>query len=121
MLNELFPLQIGKTKVFLRAGQMAELDACRAEALGRFATVIQRKFRTFLCQKQYILMQLSAIELQRVAKGVIYVNPLGLFVVFYYVINEILLHVDYIFFIKVFMLDITMQLLILHLCALNLM
>ncbi|XP_068466187.1 myosin-7-like [Phaseolus vulgaris] len=61
--------QIGKTKVFLRAGQMAELDACRAEALGRFATVIQRKFRTFLCQKQYILMQLSAIELQRVAKG----------------------------------------------------
>ncbi|KAK7349017.1 hypothetical protein VNO80_23844 [Phaseolus coccineus] len=60
---------IGKTKVFLRAGQMAELDACRAEALGRSATVIQRKFRTFLCQKQYILMQLSAIELQRVAKG----------------------------------------------------
>jgi len=94
LLTELFPLQIGKTKVFLRAGQMAELDACRAEALGRSATVIQRKVKKFLCQKQYILMQLSAKELQRVAKGVIYVNPLGLFVVFYYVINEIFLHVD---------------------------
>ncbi|KAM6568757.1 hypothetical protein CsatB_016742 [Cannabis sativa] len=35
--------QIGKTKVFLRAGQMAELDACRSEVLGRSASVIQRK------------------------------------------------------------------------------
>ncbi|XP_027362425.1 myosin-10-like [Abrus precatorius] len=61
--------QIGKTKVFLRAGQMAELDACRAEVLGRSATIIQRKVLTFLCQKHYILLQLSATELQRVARG----------------------------------------------------
>ncbi|CAJ1932955.1 unnamed protein product [Sphenostylis stenocarpa] len=61
--------QIGKTKVFLRAGQMAELDACRAEVLGLSASVIQRKARMFLCRKQYILLQFSAVELQRVAKG----------------------------------------------------
>ncbi|XP_068461753.1 myosin-8-like [Phaseolus vulgaris] len=61
--------QIGKTKVFLRAGQMAELDACRAEVLGKSASVIQRKVRTFLCRKRYVILQLSAIELQRVAKG----------------------------------------------------
>ncbi|KAG2377271.1 Myosin-7 Myosin XI [Vigna angularis] len=61
--------QIGKTKVFLRASQIAELDACRAEVLGRSASVIQRKLRTFLCQKQFISLLLSAIELQRVAKG----------------------------------------------------
>uniref|UniRef100_A0A0R0ILV2 Myosin motor domain-containing protein n=1 Tax=Glycine max TaxID=3847 RepID=A0A0R0ILV2_SOYBN len=61
--------QIGKTKVFLRAGQMAELDACRAEVLGRSANIIQRKIRTFICRKHYILLQLSAIELQRVARG----------------------------------------------------
>ena len=67
---------------------MAELDACRAEVLGRSASVIQRKVRTFLCRKHYILLQLSAIELQRVAKGVIYMNPLGLFAVFYYAISE---------------------------------
>ncbi|GFS43835.1 myosin family protein with Dil [Actinidia rufa] len=34
--------QIGKTKVFLRAGQMAELDARRAEVLGNAAKRIQR-------------------------------------------------------------------------------
>ncbi|KAL2339400.1 hypothetical protein Fmac_007340 [Flemingia macrophylla] len=61
--------QIGKTKVFLRAGQMAELDACRAEVLGRSASVIQRKVRTFLCRKHFILLQFSATELQRVARG----------------------------------------------------
>jgi len=92
LLTELFALQIGKTKVFLRAGQMAELDACRAEVLGKSASVIQRKVRTFLCRKRYVILQLSAIELQRVVKGVIYMNPLALFAVFYYVINERLLH-----------------------------
>ncbi|CAI0436865.1 unnamed protein product [Linum tenue] len=39
--------QVGKTKVFLRAGQMAELDARRTEVLGRSATFIQRKFLTY--------------------------------------------------------------------------
>ncbi|XP_058724156.1 myosin-7-like [Vicia villosa] len=61
--------QIGKTKVFLRAGQMAELDACRAEVLGRSAIVIQKKGRTYICQKQYNLLRFSAIELQRAIKG----------------------------------------------------
>ncbi|TKY69095.1 Myosin-7 protein [Spatholobus suberectus] len=61
--------QIGKTKVFLRAGQMAELDACRAEVLGRSASIIQRKVCTFLCRNHFILLRLSAIELQRVARG----------------------------------------------------
>ncbi|XP_061374694.1 myosin-6-like [Gastrolobium bilobum] len=61
--------QIGKTKVFLRAGQMAELDACRAVVLGRSASIIQRNVRTFICRKHFLLLQLSAIELQRVVKG----------------------------------------------------
>ncbi|XP_019462258.1 PREDICTED: myosin-7-like isoform X16 [Lupinus angustifolius] len=61
--------KIGQTKVFLRAGQMAELDACRAEVLGRSATVIQRNGRTYICRKHYVLFRLSTIELQRVARG----------------------------------------------------
>ncbi|KAL5070812.1 hypothetical protein RYX36_021699 [Vicia faba] len=61
--------QIGKTKVFLRAGQMAELDACRAEVLGRSAIIIQKKGRTYICQKQYNLLRFSAIELQRAIRG----------------------------------------------------
>ena len=39
-------LQIGKTKMFLRAGQMAELDARRAEVLSNAAKTIQRRIRT---------------------------------------------------------------------------
>ncbi|WJX10583.1 hypothetical protein P8452_01285 [Trifolium repens] len=61
--------QIGKTKVFLRAGQMAELDACRAEVLGRSAIVIQKKGRTFICEKKYKLMRFSATEVQRAVRG----------------------------------------------------
>ncbi|XP_012567832.1 myosin-8 isoform X2 [Cicer arietinum] len=61
--------QIGKTKVFLRAGQMAELDACRAEVLGKSAIVIQKKGRTFICEKRYKLLRFSATELQRAIRG----------------------------------------------------
>nr|XP_011462402.1 PREDICTED: myosin-8 isoform X2 [Fragaria vesca subsp. vesca] len=61
--------QIGKTKVFLRAGQMAELDACRAEVLGRSARVIQNKIRSYVCLKVYIRLRSSAIEIQAVCRG----------------------------------------------------
>ncbi|KAI5402801.1 hypothetical protein KIW84_050416 [Lathyrus oleraceus] len=61
--------QIGKTKVFLRAGQMAELDACRVEVLGRSAIVIQKKARTYIYEKQYKLLRFYAIELQRAIKA----------------------------------------------------
>lgn len=71
--------------MFLRAGQMAELDACRAEVLGRSASVIQRRVRTFICQRHYNLLRSSAIELQRVARGINYVGPLGLCIIVYYV------------------------------------
>ncbi|XWS13545.1 hypothetical protein CRYUN_Cryun36dG0045800 [Craigia yunnanensis] len=61
--------QIGKTKVFLRAGQMAELDACRSEVLGRSASVIQRKVRTYLGRKHFILLRLSSIKIQALCRG----------------------------------------------------
>ncbi|XP_039123360.1 myosin-6-like [Dioscorea cayenensis subsp. rotundata] len=61
--------QIGKTKVFLRAGQMAELDARRTDVLGRSASIIQRKVRTYFCRKHFILLQKSAIQLQTVCRG----------------------------------------------------
>ncbi|KAM3349690.1 hypothetical protein ACQJBY_022532 [Aegilops geniculata] len=47
--------QIGKTKVFLRAGQMADLDARRAEVLGKAARIIQRLMRTYIARKQFVL------------------------------------------------------------------
>ncbi|KAE8682586.1 Myosin-17 [Hibiscus syriacus] len=56
--------QIGKTKVFLRAGQMAELDARRAEVLGNAARTIQRQFRTYIARKEFIARRKAVIMLQ---------------------------------------------------------
>ncbi|CAB4292501.1 unnamed protein product [Prunus armeniaca] len=64
--------QVGKTKVFLRAGQMAELDAYRSEVLGRSASIIQRKVRSYLCRKKFVLLRLSAIQIQALCRGTKY-------------------------------------------------
>ncbi|KAA8527842.1 hypothetical protein F0562_035289 [Nyssa sinensis] len=61
--------QIGKTKVFLRAGQMAELDARRSEALGRSASVIQSKVRSYFGRKSFLLLRNSAIQIQTLCRG----------------------------------------------------
>ncbi|RVW53706.1 Myosin-6 [Vitis vinifera] len=61
--------QIGKTKVFLRAGQMADLDARRSEVLGRSASIIQRKVRSYLSRRSFISLRHSAIQLQAACRG----------------------------------------------------
>ncbi|KAM7252959.1 hypothetical protein ACFE04_008860 [Oxalis oulophora] len=61
--------QIGKTKVFLRAGQMAELDAVRSEVLGISASIIQRKVRSYLARKHFLLLQKSSIQIQALCRG----------------------------------------------------
>ncbi|KAI5603286.1 hypothetical protein BDE02_01G209600 [Populus trichocarpa] len=57
--------QIGKTKVFLRAGQMAELDARRAEVLANAVRRIQRQIRTYLTRKEFITLRRATIHLQK--------------------------------------------------------
>ncbi|GAV72973.1 Myosin_head domain-containing protein/IQ domain-containing protein/DIL domain-containing protein/Myosin_N domain-containing protein [Cephalotus follicularis] len=61
--------QIGKAKVFLRAGQMAELDARRAEVLGNAARTIQRQIRTYIASKEFIALRKAAINLQSYWRG----------------------------------------------------
>ncbi|KAF7148962.1 hypothetical protein RHSIM_Rhsim03G0230800 [Rhododendron simsii] len=56
--------QLGKTKVFLRAGQMAELDTRRAEVLGNAAKRIQRQVRTYIARKEFISLRKAAIQVQ---------------------------------------------------------
>ncbi|KAH9763210.1 Myosin-17 [Citrus sinensis] len=63
--------QIGKTKVFLRAGQMAELDARRAEVLGNAARIIQRQIRTYIARKEFIALRKAAIVLQSYWRGIL--------------------------------------------------
>ncbi|PNY04685.1 myosin-H heavy chain-like protein [Trifolium pratense] len=61
--------QMGKTKVFLRAGQMAELDARRAEVLAKAARLIQRQIRTHLARKEFITMKKATIRIQKIWRG----------------------------------------------------
>ncbi|CAJ1968966.1 unnamed protein product [Sphenostylis stenocarpa] len=61
--------QIGETKIFLRAGQMAELDARRAFLLNNSATVIQKHAKSRFTRKTYIALQKSSVFLQSICRG----------------------------------------------------
>ncbi|KAK9067572.1 hypothetical protein SSX86_011683 [Deinandra increscens subsp. villosa] len=61
--------QIGKTKVFLRAGQMAELDARKAKKLCITAKVVQRKIKTYITRKRFLALRKSAIVWQSFCRG----------------------------------------------------
>ncbi|KAL2525675.1 Myosin-15 [Abeliophyllum distichum] len=61
--------QLGKTKVFLRAGQIGILDARRAEVLDSAAKHIQGRLRTFLARRDFISHRVAAISLQSCCRG----------------------------------------------------
>ncbi|XP_075488328.1 myosin-6-like isoform X13 [Primulina tabacum] len=61
--------QIGKTKVFLRAGQMAEIDSLRSKVLGRSACIIQRKVLSYLARKNFISLCNAAVQIQALCRG----------------------------------------------------
>ncbi|RHN49424.1 putative myosin ATPase [Medicago truncatula] len=61
--------QIGKTKVFLRAGQMAELDARRAQVLSVAAKTIQRRVRTYQARRHYLALRKKTIYVQSLWRG----------------------------------------------------
>ncbi|KAI3782995.1 hypothetical protein L2E82_13056 [Cichorium intybus] len=61
--------QIGKTKVFLRAGQMAELDGRRAQILNNAAKKIQRKIRTHIARNRFLALRKASISLQSLCRG----------------------------------------------------
>ncbi|KAK7285902.1 hypothetical protein RJT34_20687 [Clitoria ternatea] len=61
--------QIGKTKIFLRAGQMADLDARRAQVLSGAAKTIQRRIRTHQARKHYLALRKKTIYVQSLWRG----------------------------------------------------
>ncbi|GJP48412.1 hypothetical protein CLOM_g7701 [Closterium sp. NIES-68] len=61
--------QVGKSKVFLRAGQMADLDAMRANKLHSAVRVIQRCVRTWLARRQFVALRKAAIRMQARCRG----------------------------------------------------
>lgn len=65
----LITIQLGKTKVFLRAGQMAELDARRTEVLSSAAKIIQQRRRTHIARKRFIALREASIQIQSFCRG----------------------------------------------------
>ncbi|XP_059431718.1 myosin-16 [Corylus avellana] len=61
--------QIGKAKIFLKAGQMAELDARRAGILGISAKVIQKQIRTHITRKNFVSVRKASIRIQSFWRG----------------------------------------------------
>lgn len=64
-------IQLGKTKVFLRAGQIGVLDSRRAEVLDSAAKLIQGRLRTFLARRDFLSYQTAAISLQACCRGLV--------------------------------------------------
>ncbi|XP_039812357.1 myosin-11-like isoform X8 [Panicum virgatum] len=56
--------QIGRTKVFLRAGQMAELDARRTEMRNNAARGVQSQYRTHVAREQFLVLRDTSVCLQ---------------------------------------------------------
>lgn len=61
--------QLGRSKVFLRTGQIAALDSQRAEVLDNASKLIQSRFRAFNARKGFILIRAAAISLQAYCRG----------------------------------------------------
>ncbi|KAL6883729.1 hypothetical protein ACP4OV_011143 [Aristida adscensionis] len=61
--------QLGRTKVFLRAGQIAVLDSRRAEILDNAARIIQGHFQTFIARKNFLSTRNASISLQIYCRG----------------------------------------------------
>ncbi|KDP34022.1 hypothetical protein JCGZ_07593 [Jatropha curcas] len=61
--------QLGRTKVFLRAGQIGVLDSRRAEVLDSAAKRIQHRLRTFIARRNFTSTRTAAIALQAYCRG----------------------------------------------------
>lgn len=61
--------QLGRTKVFLRAGQIGSLDSRRAEVLDSAAKCIQHRFHTFIARRDFVSIRGAAYVLQAYCRG----------------------------------------------------
>ncbi|XP_015884396.3 myosin-15 isoform X3 [Ziziphus jujuba] len=61
--------QLGRTKVFLRAGQIGVLDSRRAEVLDNAAKLIQRRLKTYIAYRDFISTKAAAFALQAYCRG----------------------------------------------------
>ncbi|KAI8333990.1 P-loop containing nucleoside triphosphate hydrolase protein [Chlamydoabsidia padenii] len=60
--------QVGKTKIFFRAGQLAYMEKRRADRFNECATLLQKYMRRFICRTRFLRMRTLAINLQAVIR-----------------------------------------------------
>ncbi|KAM3412160.1 hypothetical protein ACQJBY_003690 [Aegilops geniculata] len=63
--------QIGRTKVFLRAGQMAELDARRTEVRSKAARVIQNRYHTYVARQKFLAIRKISVSFQSIVRVIL--------------------------------------------------
>ncbi|XP_066385756.1 protein OPAQUE1-like isoform X4 [Miscanthus floridulus] len=68
--------QLGRTKVFLRAGQIAVLDSRRGEILDNASRIVQGHFRTFTVHKKFLSTRKASISIQTFCRGCLALNVL---------------------------------------------
>ncbi|XP_021321169.1 protein OPAQUE1 isoform X5 [Sorghum bicolor] len=68
--------QLGRTKVFLRAGQIAVLDSRRGEILDNASRIVQGHFRTFTVRKKFLSTRKASISIQIFCRGCLARNVL---------------------------------------------
>lgn len=61
--------QLGKSKVFLRAGQIGVLDARRTEVLDSAARHVQGRFKTYIARRDFIAARAAALSVQAYCRG----------------------------------------------------
>ncbi|GAA5796115.1 hypothetical protein HPULCUR_001484 [Helicostylum pulchrum] len=60
--------QVGETKIFFRAGQLAYLEKIRSDRFDACATVLQKNIRRFVYRQRYVRMKDITIKLQCIAR-----------------------------------------------------
>jgi myosin-5 len=56
--------QVGLTKIFLRAGMLAEFEKLRSDRLNALATVVQKNFKRYMGLKRYRHLKETVVGLQ---------------------------------------------------------
>lgn len=70
--------QVGLTKIFFRAGQLAYMEKLRSDKLNSCATMIQKNVRRFLARLRYLRVQKMALMLQSIARRRVAVREMEL-------------------------------------------
>ncbi|KAJ3221486.1 Myosin type-2 heavy chain 1 [Clydaea vesicula] len=63
--------QTGLTKIFFRAGQLAQLEKLRTDRLNYCVVLIQKIIKSYVYRKKFLLQKKSAITIQRIVRGCI--------------------------------------------------